>query len=323
MNYRSVSDLSFLTNRHVSRVPQDIELIVGIPRSGMLVASIISLKLNLPLTDLYSFLRNDELKKGNTRTYKHNQLQRPWEASKILLVDDSIASGKSMEAAVAMVRDSFAGEVVTMAAFAQRDNTRQVDMFLETVEQPRLFEWNIMHHHLLSNACLSIDGVLCVGPAPGENDDGPNYRRFLQETSPLFIPSIKVAHLVTNRLEKYRAETEDWLARHGVEYGQLHMLELPNDQQARRLKVEAPFKAKIFSSDPHAILFIEGNRDEALEIMKISNKPAFCVTTNEMFVPGRKLPAMKVQMLRKSLSLKAKLAGRVRQWLGRESAATP
>lgn len=323
MNYRSVSDLSFLTNRHVSRVPQDIELIVGIPRSGMLVASIISLKLNLPLTDLYSFLRNDELKKGNTRTYKHNQLVHPWDARKVLLVDDSIASGNSMDAAVSMVRGAFAGEVVTMAAFAQRENVHRIDMFLETVEQPRLFEWNIMHHHLLSNACLGIDGVLCVGPAPGENDDGPNYRRFLREASPLFIPSVKVAHLVTNRLEKYRAETEDWLVRHGVEYGHLHMLELADESQARQLRVGNPFKANAYRSDPHAILFIEGNRDEALDIMQLANKPVFCVESNEMFVPGRNLPVMRAQMLRKSLTFKAKVSGRIRHWLGRRAPATP
>lgn len=157
MNYRSVSDLANLTNKYASKVPHDIELVVGIPRSGMLVASIISLKLNLPLTDLYSFHRNDELKKGNTRTYKHAQLANPWDAKKILLVDDSIASGNSMLAAVEMVKSVYQGEVLTMAAFAQKENTGNVDLYFETVEQPRLFEWNILHHNLMRHACLDID----------------------------------------------------------------------------------------------------------------------------------------------------------------------
>ena len=59
MNYRSLNDLSRLSTECASQIPDDIELVIGIPRSGMLVASIIALKQNLPLTDLYSFLRND------------------------------------------------------------------------------------------------------------------------------------------------------------------------------------------------------------------------------------------------------------------------
>lgn len=159
MNYRSVSDLADLINRYASKIPHDVDLVVGIPRSGTLVASIISLKLNLPLTDLYSFHRNDELKKGNTRTYKHAELVNPWNARKILLVDDSIASGNSMLAAAEVVRSVYQGQVVTMAAFAQKENTGVVDLYLETVEQPRLFEWNILHHNLMRHACLDIDGV--------------------------------------------------------------------------------------------------------------------------------------------------------------------
>ncbi|HDZ57885.1 MAG TPA: phosphoribosyltransferase [Pseudomonas xinjiangensis] len=317
MNYRSVGDLSFLTNKHVSKVPRDVELIVGIPRSGMLVASIVSLKLNLPLTDLYSFQRNDDLKKGNTRSYKHNELVKPWDAKKILLVDDSIASGNSMRAAVDMVKQVFSGEVVTMVAFAQRENIGSVDLHLETVEQPRLFEWNIMHHRLLANACLDIDGVLCVDPTHTENDDGPNYLGFLQSTRPLFIPTIKVAHLVTSRLEKYRGETEEWLQRHGVEYGQLHMLDLPSAAERRRLNMHSKFKAQIYHNDPHAVLFIESEEHQALEIMKLSNKPVFCIETNEMYVPGKSLPAIKAHVIRKGLTLKSKILSKFKKLIAR------
>ncbi len=317
MNYRSVSDLSLLTNRNVSKVPQDVELIVGIPRSGMLVASIISLKLNLPLTDLYSFLRNDELKRGSTRIYKNNQLIRGWDAKKILLVDDSIASGNSMREAVNLVREAYPGAVVTMVAFAQKDNVDQVDMFLETVEQPRVFEWNIMHHRLLAHACLDIDGVLCVDPTKSQKDDGPNYRSFLETTNPLFIPSVKVGHLVTSRLEKYRAETEEWLGRHGVKYGQLHMLDTPAPDAASQITTHADFKAQVYKNDPHSILFIESRDNQALQIMRAANKPVFCMETNEMYVPDRNLLALKAHAMRKGLTFKAKLLRKFKHLMGR------
>ncbi|WOD10916.1 phosphoribosyltransferase [Halopseudomonas laoshanensis] len=142
MNYRSVGDLSALISKHASKVSQDVDLIVAIPRSGVLVASLISLKLNLPLTDLYAFLRNDDLKRGNTRTYKHDALEKPQDAKHILLVDDSIASGNSMREAVAKVKEVYSGAVVTMVAFAQHQNIGEVDVYLDIVEQPRVFEWN-------------------------------------------------------------------------------------------------------------------------------------------------------------------------------------
>ncbi len=108
MNYRSVNDLSRLVTRHAGKVPGDVELVVGIPRSGMLVASMIAIKLNRPLTDLYSFLRNDDLQPTGTLAHNSKQLTKPLEARKILLVDDSIASGGSMAAAAEQVAGSLA-----------------------------------------------------------------------------------------------------------------------------------------------------------------------------------------------------------------------
>lgn len=277
MNYRSVSDLSTLTNRFASKVPPDVDLVVGIPRSGMLVASIVALKLNLPLTDLYSFERNDALKKGNTRTYKHEALTTPQQAKKVLLVDDSIASGRSMHDAINKVKGFFGGEVLTMVAFAQRNNADAVDIYLETVEQPRVFEWNIMHHPLISYGCLDMDGVLCVEPTPAQDDDGLNYRQFLDSAKPLFIPSVEVKHLVASRLEKYRPETEAWLERHGVRYQYLHMLDLPDASDRSRLKIQQQFKADVYRGDPHAVLFIENSEIHAREIVRLASKAVFCL----------------------------------------------
>lgn len=317
MNYRSVSDLSTLTNRFASQVPVDVDLVVGIPRSGMLVASIVALKLNLPLTDLYSFERNDALKKGHTRTYKHAALASPQQAKKVLLVDDSIASGGSMRDALNKVKGFFAGEVVTMVAFGQRNNADAVDIVLETVEQPRVFEWNIMHHPLISYACLDMDGVLCVEPTPAQNDDGVIYREFLNSAKPLFIPSIEVKHLVASRLEKYRPETEAWLKRHGVRYQHLHMLDLPDAAECCRLKTQQQFKARVYRSDPHAVLFIENKEIHAREIVRLASKPVFCLETNEMYAPGATLEGVKAQGLRKGLTFRDKAVDKVKRFVGR------
>ena len=316
MNYRSLNDLSRLSNECVGKISQDVDLVVGIPRSGMLVASIIALKQNLPLTDLYSFLRNDDLKKGSTRTYKHAALVKPRDAKKILLVDDSISSARSMRTAYEQVRSIYEGGVVTMAVFAERHNQNLIDMHLELVEQPRVFEWNIMHHPLLSHACLDIDGVLCVDPTADENDDGPNYRNFLSCARPMFIPSVKVAHLVTSRLEKYRAETEDWLQSNGVQYDTLHMLDLPSAQERRRLGIHSKFKADVYAGHPLTRLFIESEQRQAIEIMKASGKPVYCIETNEMYQPGG-VYSMKNDAVRKGYRLKQRLLDKTRSMLGK------
>ncbi|MFO7704089.1 MAG: phosphoribosyltransferase, partial [Halopseudomonas sp.] len=146
-----------------------MDLIVGIPRSGMLVASIIALKLNLPLTDLYSFVRNDELTRGNTRNYKHHALAKTQDAKKILLVDDSIASGNSMCEAQAKIREVYLGAVVTMVVFAKKHNIGESDAYFERFKTPGMFEWDILHHLFLTLRCLDIDGVLCVDPTAEEN----------------------------------------------------------------------------------------------------------------------------------------------------------
>jgi uncharacterized HAD superfamily protein/hypoxanthine phosphoribosyltransferase len=322
MNYRSLNDLSRLSTECASKIPSDVDLVVGIPRSGMLVASIVALKQNLPLTDLYSFLRNDELKKGSTRTYKHTELIKPRDAKKILLVDDSISSARSMRAAEEQVRAVYEGTVATMAVFAERHNRHHVDMYLELVEQPRVFEWNIMHHPFLTQACLDIDGVLCVDPTIEENDDGPNYRDFLRCTRPLFIPSVKVGHLVTSRLEKYRAETEEWLQRNDVQYGTLHMLNLPTAEERRRLNIHHKFKAEVYANQPLTRLFVESEVRQAVEIMKLSGKPVYCIETNEMFVPGQ-VYNLKANTLRKTYSLKAKLIGKAKSAISKWMMASP
>lgn len=318
MNYRSLNDLSRLSIECAGHIHSDIELVIGIPRSGMLIASVIALKQNLPLTDLYSFLRNDDLKKGNTRTYKHAGMIKPQDAKKVLLVDDSISSGKSMLVAAEQLKAVYGGQVVTLAGFAERHNRHLVDIHLELVEQPRVFEWNIMHHPFLQQACLDIDGVLCVDPTNDENDDGPNYRAFLSGTRPLFIPSVKVAHLVTSRLEKYRTETEEWLLRNGVQYGTLHMLDLPTAEERRRLGIHGKFKAGVYSQQPTARLFIESEVKQAIEIMNLSGKPVYCIESNEMYVPGV-VYNIKSTALRKSYSFMAKVKGKFKSLLAKKT----
>jgi len=54
MNYRNISDLNKIILKKLSIIPRDIDLIVGVPRSGMMPANLLALYLNKPYTDLHS-----------------------------------------------------------------------------------------------------------------------------------------------------------------------------------------------------------------------------------------------------------------------------
>ena len=105
---------------------------------------------------------------------------------------------------------------------------------LEVVGQPRFFQWNLIHHPWLKYACLHIDGVLCADPTADENDDGERYHRFLT-TAPLYVASQTIGWLVTSRLEKHRARTEQWLANQGIQYDNLIMQDVASNRERQRL----------------------------------------------------------------------------------------
>ncbi|HEL4242865.1 hypothetical protein I5U23_04080 [Stenotrophomonas maltophilia] len=296
MNYRSIDDLSLLISKNLHKIAQDTELVVAIPRSGMLVASIIALKLNLPLTDLATFVQNGGIVKGSSRSYKMNHLIRSGDARRILLVDDSTSSGAAIASAKAQLTKYIedGGHVTTMAAYVEPKSRDLVDVYFEVVSQPRMFEWNIMHHPRLSEACLDIDGVLCVDPTQEENDDSLKYLEFIRSAKPLVIPTTAVKHLVTSRLEKYRAATEEWLERNGVKYGTLHMLDVATAEERRRLNLHAKFKASVYASDASATLFVESELHQAIDIANTAKKPVFCTTDNRMYMPGASLGRAKV-----------------------------
>ena len=46
MNYRNIDDLNHCILQHLSILPRDFDLIVGVPRSGMFPANLLALYLN-------------------------------------------------------------------------------------------------------------------------------------------------------------------------------------------------------------------------------------------------------------------------------------
>jgi len=284
MNYRSFNDLNRCILRNLHKIPRDVDLIVGIPRSGLLAANLLSLYLELPLADLDGFLEGRILSSGRTRAPNIPQ-NASNQFRKVLILDDSALSGITLERAKErVIAAQISAEVLFGVVYASPQATNIVDIFFEVCSAPRIFEWNLMHHSYLKKALIDIDGVLCQDPTEEQNDDGERYLSFLQNAKPLFLPRVRLGHLVTCRLERYRPQTEAWLAQHGLEYETLSMM--PLDSKEERIRFgHAKFKAQVYER-LRGPLFIESSHRQAREIALRTGKPVICLETHSLMPTG-------------------------------------
>lgn len=283
MRYITTAYLSDLVRRNLFRIPHDIDLVVGVPRSGMLPATMIALALNKRLTDINSFVEGRVFDAG----YR-GSLQQWGEIHKVLVVDDSVNSGMAMTKAKDLLSEVSADYDITyLAVIASSAGIPFVDLYFELVDDERVFEWNLFHHGLMGEACLDIDGVLNVDPEI--DDDGPIYLDFLKNAKPLHLPTVEVNTLISCRLEKYRKETERWLHEHNVRYKNLVMLDFPDKQTRVRWGRHGDYKADFYANSP-CRLFVESSLRQAQIIADKTSKPVICLETNELLISrGKKI----------------------------------
>lgn len=277
MNYRNISDLNNIILKRLHIIPRDFDLVVGVPRSGMLPANLLALYLNRPYTDIDSFVNGHIYKAGaRSQFFTSNTLK------KVLIVDDSVASGSALQECKEKLRhlsDKF--DIKYCVVYAAPGKEKLVDYYFETVGLPRYFQWNILNHTTLEKACFDIDGVLCADPLPEQNDDGEKYIDFILNAPPLFIPGSTIGTIVTSRLEKYRTHTETWLKANHIKYNELVMLDLPDMAARQKANNHGQHKAKAYMAKPY-VLFVESELQQAIEINRISKKPVLCTANFQM-----------------------------------------
>lgn len=280
INFRSVEDLNQLIKNKLHLIP-NVDCVVGVPRSGMLPATLIALYLGKPLGTTetlgkYSFDTTRRIVFGLGR-----EIPAPYR-TKILVVDDSCFTGYAINKIKEQCSRHLDMDFIYCAIYVTESSKNMVDFYFDVVEQWRLWEWNIMDHLILESSCVDLDGVLCIDPTSEQNDDSENYLKFLATASPKFIPKHKIKAIVTCRLEKYREQTERWLKNHGVNYGSLYMMNVPDKATRQRLGQYGKYKSEIYNQTG-AVLFIESNPNEAEEIYKLTNKPVYCLGNGRFY----------------------------------------
>ena len=283
--YRSYADLAASIMKNLDAIARHgFDLVVGVPRSGMIPAHMIALYLNVNCCSFPELRVNTVIEKCGRRTII-NEVTYPQDAKKILVVEDSYGRGLALATLISSLPGQIREKCTVMAVYSAVEMLppeSPLDFFFEYIPKPRLFEWNIYHHILVRKSAFDIDGVLCVDPTREENDDGEKYLFFLENARPKIIPTLPIHTLVTSRLEKYRKPTEAWLARHGIAYQRLVMLDLPSKEERKRVNIYAAHKAEVYQSDELA-LFFESSDWQAREIFELTGKPVFCVETNKLY----------------------------------------
>lgn len=278
-NFRDYNYINRLVWKTLSKIPEDIDIIVTIPRSGTLIGTMIAEYRKLPLLTIFEAEAELKTKKFNCGSFAPQNINVNLSDSKILLVDDACGFGITIDNAKKELNNKFPkSEILTYSLFVEPYSTNKVDIYGEILSD-QFLPFNTLKRAVYYGA-FDLDGVICEDiPDPETDDDGERYLSFIKTAKPRFIPHEPII-LVTGRLEKYRSVTEEWLHEHHIGVKQLIMCPCNTIEERKRLN-PAIYKANVYSNSK-LLVFVESNFDEAKIISGISKRPVFCTDIMEM-----------------------------------------
>jgi uncharacterized HAD superfamily protein len=259
----------------------------------MIPAALLSTYRHLPL---YEFTGDDmRLLNRGGRGYSPG-------SGRFVLVDDTVYGGGAMGRAFHALKAKGVN-FLTAAVYVTPQRAGTIDLYARVLPAPHVLEWNILNNGpafgrwdgkvdpmngvWAGGAALDFDGVICEDAQVPDADDGPAleaYGRWLSNARPLMVGKmIPIKLIVTGRIERWRGETMDWLARHGMRVERLVMHPAATAGERNRDFRSIPaMKAREFAASPCG-LFIESESWQAKEIHRLSGKPVICNTTGEVF----------------------------------------
>jgi len=284
MIYKSYKNLADTIRLNAWKVPTDVDLIVGVPRSGMMVAIMLAELLNKDVATL------DDLMAGHTMGCGgRSMLIKRSRSKKVLMVDDTVFNGTSIRKYRHLIEmRNLPFQFIYACIYAEGELAKEmVDLYFEDIYQPNeklyLYEWNILHHyeHKTKFFMFDMDGVLCKEPPDERRTE--EYEAYIKDAVPIVVPTTKVGAIVTYRLEKYRGVTEAWLKKWGIECGELRMFSAADYIERGKVMNHYQFKGEIYRDAEWAQLFIESSAFQADWINYISHKPVFCYEDGELY----------------------------------------
>lgn len=219
--------------------------VAGIPRSGMIPASIISTLLHVPLYEVTTsgLRRLAHGMRGDAMPFT--------EDGPIAVIDDTVHHGAAMRKARQNTR---AIDCIYCAVYIA-PGPSVVDYYVRELAVPHVLSWNLANNWMKIG--MDLDGVIVhdsfSGSAPG---------------LPHLVPRAKpVEAIITGRQEATRGETERLLADIGARYKRLVMWDGE--------KSIAEFKARALV-ESSADIYIESCPKQARQIWAMAGKPVVC-----------------------------------------------
>lgn len=249
----------------------DISGVVGIPRSGLLPASICATALNIPLytlSDRKLIICNSLSKFGGWRMGQYEKAH-----GKLLLLDDTIFTGNSL----ATIKKFFDKPHYTGVLYANPTATSLVDVFGEELDIPHLLEWHFFNSDYLERTLFDLDGVFSPNVPISECLDDDKYEKYISNVEPFYhrLPKAKykLKAIVTGRTDRFRKITEQWLEKHNIEYQDLIMFPAEREKERNRDHVQevGKYKADIYRKF-NVAYFMESEKSEGLVIRELSKK---------------------------------------------------
>jgi hypoxanthine phosphoribosyltransferase len=234
-HYTPITKIAEDTKEWSKTLSSDFDCVIAIPRSGLIVGSIIATLFGKPLSTPDQYILGNQWisSKGDHRDKIYNT---------VLLIDDSTGTGSQMKKNKELLQKHFPDLIIkTGALYSCKEHLEGIDHYFKTISilEANQFEFNIMHTKP-GPIALDLDGVLCE-----EYPLSHNYIEWMKEAKPYKIPLYEIDCIITARSELYKEITEEWLKKHSVKYKRLYMLPLNNtftiDFKTRILLKEKPY----------------------------------------------------------------------------------
>lgn len=256
--------------------------VVAVPRSGMIPASLIATARHVPLFTLNQG-RLVDVGHG-LRGQTINPPKAPY-----LLVDDTTWSGAAMRRASQAIRGK---DLIRAAVYAH--STKHVDYCATVCESDFLVEWNLfnnpglMRGHSVIQACrggvaLDFDGVICEEPRVNDHRDLSGFLHWLSTAKPMHLPlSAPVKMICSGRLEGWRHQTMNWLARYGVRVSRL-LLDPARTVEERDIMPTVAARKGAEFRDSDCTLFVESDLRQCPVIQEVSGKTVVHLLTGKVY----------------------------------------
>ncbi len=255
-------------------LPADCSGVVGVPRSGMIPASVIATHLHLPLYTL----AGGRVERCLVPASRGNGVRGG--GGPLAVVDDTTFSGLAMRRTRAAVGPSARYYAVYVNSL-RPESKSAVDGYAEELPAPHLLEWNWANNGPMSGRwadvpaygrgiAIDLDGIVVHDAASGGRPG-----------TPYMVPRALPCPLIcTGRPESSRGETEATLRGLGVRWQSLKML--PAGLDPADAGQIAAHKAENYAASGCG-LFLESDPTQAEMIFRATGKPVCCPAASRVW----------------------------------------